>query len=399
MNRHILFVTTDNVNPLCGGIDRITYLLASEFNKRGYTSTSAYLKKKNPNRPSDSVFTDEILLEEGDHSRQLAAIFEKYQIDFIIAQGVNTLMNQEMVYLREAIDDQARQIRLFFVFHQMPGHELNTLDGHVLVKKIFSKEWRHYLKQLLIQILLPVDRHILRKILSPKYNVPYQTADKIVLLSAAYIEDFNRLAGGDDTSKYAAIPNMLTYSIGEEAQLSKTREVLMVARMEEYAKRIKLAIRIWNKLPQEILDEGWKLVIVGDGEDLAYYKKYVDSKHIRNIQFMGQQNPLQYYHRASVFMMTSAFEGWPMTLMEAMQNECVPIVFDSFKAVYDIIESGKDGVIVSEGEVDEYVAQLVRLMQENEMREKMAKQGLLSCQRFSQECITKKWLDLFDQIG
>ena len=68
-------------------------------------------------------------------------------------------------------------------------------------------------------------------------------------------------------------------------------------------------------------------------------------------------------------MMTSAYEGWPMTLMEAMQNGCVPIVFDSFKAVYDIVDSDINGVIVSNGDMDTYHRELVRLMSDDNYRD------------------------------
>ena len=143
---------------------------------------------------------------------------------------------------------------------------------------------------------------------------------------------------------------------------------------------------------------GGHLRQVGDGEDLQYYKEYVANQGMMNVQFEGQQDPFPYYQKASVFMMTSAFEGWPMTLMEGMQNGCVPIVFDSFKAVYDIIENGKDGIIVPDGKVDVYVDRLAHLMQNTEQREKMAHAGLESCQRFYQERITEIWLNLFEKL-
>ena len=43
---NILFLTPESVDPLCGGIARITYLLASEFKKRGHICVSAYVKEK-----------------------------------------------------------------------------------------------------------------------------------------------------------------------------------------------------------------------------------------------------------------------------------------------------------------------------------------------------------------
>jgi glycosyltransferase involved in cell wall biosynthesis len=44
--------------------------------------------------------------------------------------------------------------------------------------------------------------------------------------------------------------------------------------------------------------------------------------------------------------MTSAYEGWGLTLTEAQQMGVVPIAFDSFGAVYDIIENEYNGLII-----------------------------------------------------
>ena len=389
---NILFVTPESVESLCGGIARITYLLASEFKKRGYICVSAFRKVKSDKQIGDDIFSEEILLNDGAHVLQYSEVLEKHNIQYVIVQGGAASMNQETVYLREAIELQSRKILVYFVFHSMPGYELNRLDWSILLKRIFSKSWKQNIKQLFIQTLLPVNKSILQKQLQKKYGVPYQMADKVVLLSPSYIDDFNYLACGHDTKKYVAIPNMLTYPATDNIPSSKKKEVLIVARMDDYSKRIKMALQIWEKMPCRILNEGWHLVIVGDGEDLSYYQKYVQSREIKNVWFEGQKNPLPYYQDASIFMMTSSIEGWPMTLMEAMQNGCVPIAFDNFKAVYDIIDNDKDGVIVSNDNIQIYAEKLDCLMCEEAHREQMAQAGIKKCQKFSQEKVIQQWL-------
>ena len=41
-------------------------------------------------------------------------------------------------------------------------------------------------------------------------------------------------------------------------------------------------------------------------------------------------------------MITSNSEGYPMTLVEAMHYSCIPIVYDNFSSVYDIIDNNKN---------------------------------------------------------
>ena len=67
-----------------------------------------------------------------------------------------------------------------------------------------------------------------------------------------------------------------------------------------------------------------------------------------------RKNPLRYYEHASIFMMTSAYEGWGMTVIEAMQNGVVPIVFNSYSAVYDILTDEEDGIIIENNDIKNY---------------------------------------------
>lgn len=395
---NILFVTADYVSPLSGGIARMTYLLASALRSRGNNCISAYLKVKDPLRSKDDVFIEEYLLTKEAHNQQLQDIIKTHNVDFIVVQGVDALMNRELMLIREVIKRQKRCVYIFFVFHQMPGYELCEVDGGYLLRKIFSKDCVKYFKQLIIQIISQVNKRYACRQLYNKYSIPYTYADKIVLLSSSYIDAFNLLSAETDKTKYAVIPNMLTYSEEEccAEYTMKNPEVIIVARMDEQAKRIKRALQIWGRISQEMLDKGWKLTIVGDGDDLAYYKEYVKKHRIKNVSFEGKQNPLPYYQKASIFMMTSALEGWPMTLMEAMQNGCVPIAFDSFKAIYDIIDNNKNGVIVSNNDVVTYLKELDHLIREDDYRQRLADNAMRDCKRFDKEHIVNQWIELFN---
>lgn len=395
---NILFVTSDRVSPQSGGIARITYLLAEGLKDKCVTSVSAYLHQKDNIQSSSNIFDCEFLIDGEDHSCHYTTILTSYNIDYVIVQGGCTEMNRELVYLRESISEQSRSIPLYLVFHAMPGYELYSLDWSILIRKVFSKEWKEYSKQFLLQLIMLINKGLLHRQLYKKYRIPYQLADKVILLSPSYIDDYNILAKGTDKSKYVSIPNMLTFPIVGEASFNKEKEVLIVARMDERSKRIKLALQIWGNIPDRLLNDGWRLTIVGDGEDLTYYQHYVEWKTIKGVSFEGRQNPLQYYQRASIFMMTSACEGWPMTLMEAMQNGCVPIVFDSFKAVYDIMDSHNNGIIVTNNDVDTYIKELEQLMIDDSYRNHLAQNALKDCKRFDKEPVVNQWIELFNSI-
>jgi len=111
-------------------------------------------------------------------------------------------------------------------------------------------------------------------------------------------------------------------------------------------KNISSALRIWSNLRNYGYND-WCLKIVGDGPDLEQFENYAKENNLDNVFFEGSKsNVLLYYQEAKVFIMTSKFEGFGMTLTEAQQNGCVPIVFDNFDTLHDIVINNYNGFII-----------------------------------------------------
>ena len=87
-----------------------------------------------------------------------------------------------------------------------------------------------------------------------------------------------------------------------------------------------------------------------------------------------------------------------MTLVEAQQCGCVPIAFDSFSSVHDIIQSDRNGYIVPNNAIDEYVCVLKELMNNDTLRAEMAANAQKDVQRFSRENIAKQWKTLLENL-
>ena len=112
----------------------------------------------------------------------------------------------------------------------------------------------------------------------------------------------------------------------------------------------------------------------------------------------GFQNPLKYYEKASIFLMTSAYEGFPMALIESQQNGVVPIAMDSYSSLHDIIENDKNGIIISDNDIKGFVKALKNLMQNQDKRKIMAEEGLKSCKQYNVGVIVDKWERIFNEL-
>lgn len=373
---NILFITPSEVQPLNGGIERITYSLSQALSDfYGHACYFQYLKDNS----TETQWSEYII---------------GNSIDVIVAQGADKRIAQLLPMLRQIIDKIDCKIILLFVFHSNPGVELATMDYHALFTRIMhGKEMKTNIQQLTWQILKPLMRTSMMSHLHHKYRLPYDYADKIVLLSRNFIPEYRAISGGEE-NKFTAIPNMLSFAEDTKPAEKKSKTVLVVSRMEERQKRIKLALKIWNK----VRHNEWQLKIVGEGEDLEYYKCLAKRWNVRDVSFEGRQNPLPYYQEAPIFMMTSAFEGWGLTLTEAQQCGCVPIVFDTYASLSDIVEDGRNGFVVPEGNIDEYVERLTQLMDDASLFQKMSENAMIDCQRYTPQKVALQWNTLFNEL-
>ena len=157
-------------------------------------------------------------------------------------------------------------------------------------------------------------------------------------------------------------------------------------------------LKIWSKIEKDHDFDEWTLKIVGDGPDMSLIKELSNRLQIRRITFEGFKNPRKYYNEASIFVMTSAFEGFGMTLVEAQQYATVPIVMDTYLSLHDIIINENNGVIIPDNDINMYVSKLKLLMSDDKYRLKLAYNGLSACKKFNVKNITDKWELLLNNL-
>lgn len=155
-------------------------------------------------------------------------------------------------------------------------------------------------------------------------------------------------------------------------------------------------LRIWKSIFKSYPD--WKFLIAGAGPLENHLKMEAQSMELQNIEFLGYVNPSDYYQRAKIFWMTSLFEGFGMTLVEAQTYGCVPVVYDSFESVKDIINNGKNGCIVKFGDRNSFINETINLISDDNKWEIMSRAAMQNYQRFELGKISKQWIDLFSSI-
>lgn len=392
---NILYHTYEKVHSTKGGTERTTVTIASALT-RLYDAKCFSIYEAYADTPKAECFDKEYFWttqkELEKNSQWLRDIIVANRIDCVIIQGsfihvkifkqaVNGLKCK--VILAHHFEPGSE--RVFFSFKRIVKARTNTLEG--------------LLKKTLRILLFPYLRNKYINDLSHLYHEAYEHADKVVLLSEQLIAPYLKFGNFDNTDKFFIIPNALSFmcEITKEAYQTKKKIALIVSRLDDKHKNISEALKIWNTIKRSKLAQEWELKIVGQGVDEVKYKKYVNANKIADISFVGRQNPLAFYKEASIFIMTSKSESWGLTLTEAQQMGCVPIAYNTYPTLKDIITDGEDGIIIAKNDMANYEQKLLELITDHKMRHQLAIQGINNCKQFSQDKIAEMWWKLLTE--
>jgi glycosyltransferase involved in cell wall biosynthesis len=384
--KNILFFQ-NSILPADGGVPRITDVISKELSNRGYNCFYIYFDKDNEEYSLQTKMKIDLKRSYKKNESLVLQFVKQNGINIFVCQNAYALSFIKMY--KKIITQDPSKIFISFL-HASPDYWMtyklkNDLSKH---KVFFNKMMK-----------------ILKRIVFPFYNpyiintsVLFNISTRFILFSNSYKKAFLELYSAHDANKLFFMPNPLTfYDLISHSELKKKEKiVLIVSRLNEHQKKISLALRIW-KIISEKNNDDWKLYIIGTGPDEAFYKKYVDENKLSNVIFLGQKlDVLPYYQRSSIFMMTSIWEGFPMTLLEAQQNGVVPIVFDNFSALYDIVSDGENGFIIHDNNMEQFEKKLFELMQSPTLRNEMAVKSIESSKRFHVSNIANEWEKLFD---
>ena len=233
-----------------------------------------------------------------------------------------------------------------------------------IVKRLFAKYWSYNLVS-----------HLRR-------------LDKLVVLTEKDREAWVEL------DNVVAIPDPLSLSPQTVSPLTENR-VVAVARYS-HEKGIDLLLRAWAIAEKRA--SGWRLDVFGDG-DRTPYNQLIEDLHIdgSRCELHGRTDNVEAeYVNSSIFVLSSRFEGFGMVLTEAMACGLPVVSFDCPWGPRSIITDSADGLLVENSNVSALADGLTRLMGDDDLRHRMAANGIKNVQRFRIDYIAECWKKLFE---
>ena len=149
---------------------------------------------------------------------------------------------------------------------------------------------------------------------------------------------------------------------------------------------LEVAAEVAARMPRTIF------VIAGEGperpalEDLS--RKFGLASQVRFLGFVKEMP--EFYQSLDLLLLTSHFEGTPLTVLEAMAMG-VPVVASHVDGVGEVIEDGQDGLLVPAGHRDLFVQGICRLLQDRSLGRHLAQAGRQKVRhRFSAEAMVRQ---------
>lgn len=205
--------------------------------------------------------------------------------------------------------------------------------------------------------------------------------------------------------RISVIPNAVlwpfpihTPRIAPESICQPNRSIVLAVGRASEEKQFDVLLGVFHSLANQ--HPNWDLVILGDGPQWLALQAQVLTAGLEKRVFLPGKvgNVSEWYERADLYVMSSRFEGFPNTLVEAMAHGLGAVSFDCDTGPRDIIRHGLDGLLIPQGDMAGLAAALDWLMSDTASRQQFAKRAVEIRERFSMERIVGMWEELFDEV-
>jgi glycosyltransferase involved in cell wall biosynthesis len=224
----------------------------------------------------------------------------------------------------------------------------------------------------------------------------YRRLDALAVLTRGDLRDYRRALKGART-RIVQIPNALPQLGGEPSDL--TNPVVVAAGRLTPQKGFDMLIRAFALVVEARPD--WTLRIFGDGPLRNRLERKIRQFGLQEHVFlMGSAEDLgRELSKASVFALSSRFEGFGLVLVEAMSKGVPVVSFRCRRGPAEIITDGVDGLLVRPRDVRGLAAGILRLIEDEDERRRLGAAALQSAARYDLTSVSSRWLELLGDLA
>jgi glycosyltransferase involved in cell wall biosynthesis len=373
---NILFCYQNGFYPENGGVQRYCFVLADHLKMYGHNVFFLSL--------INDIEFQKISAENYYHLPDKSGLYnesnKKFYLSLLQKLKIHTIINNEAANNRFKFFNSTKEIKVNHIalFHTNPIFNLKLGGNPFGVVNNFRFFLINHLKKLR-------RRNMVANLVSK--------SDRVVFLSERYVLDMQislQITSKKITSisNFIEIPTNTTFS-------TKENKVLFVGRLDD-VKQVDLLLQAWKKIATEF--EDWTLTIVGTGPNENAYKELIKTKLIKRVTFVGKTDPTPFYQKAKIICLPSKYEGFGLVLAEAMSFGVVPIAFNNWLSLHDIIDDGKSGIIINNKTINGLENTLKLLIDKKNTLNVMSINSFEKSKCFDINNIGKEWLQLLNSL-
>jgi glycosyltransferase involved in cell wall biosynthesis len=144
----------------------------------------------------------------------------------------------------------------------------------------------------------------------------------------------------------------------------------------------------------------WSLAIIGEGSERKNLEQIAVELGIADrVRWLGVvAQPERVLLEASIFVLSSRYEGFPNALLEAMSSGLAAVSFDCPSGPAEIIRHEIDGLLVPPQDLEGLAAALDRLMADEVLRERLGRRATEVSERFALKSVAGLWEELIRDV-
>ena len=218
----------------------------------------------------------------------------------------------------------------------------------------------------------------------------YDRLDVLAVLTDADMRTYSERLNG--RLRLERIPNTVR-DLGPATADLDAKTVITAGRLTRQ-KGYDLLIPAWSQVTAKHPD--WRLRIFGSGESRGFLAGMIEEHGLADVVTLdGPARSLgEEMEAASVYVLSSRFEGLPLVLLEAMSKGMAVVSFDCPTGPGDVIDDHRNGILVPPRDVDALAAGIVELIEDPELRRRCAAAAVETARRYTMEAVGPRWLEL-----
>lgn len=238
------------------------------------------------------------------------------------------------------------------------------------------------------------DVHRIRSSYIPVLSRPLDT-DAVVFLTRTQRADAEKHFGVNP--QFKVIPHSGQTPPKSPKSARRFKSVIMMARLDQQ-KQVDHAVEAFRRVVDAVPDA--TLDIYGRGQLQQGLLTQIRRLHLGDsVKLKGYTKDVHSaYRNAGLCIMTSRYEGAPLTVVESLMHGCPVVSYDLKYGPSDIITDGVNGLLVPYGSIRGMAERIIAVLKDPELHQRLIDAASLDNESFTEDAFLRRWAGLFRDL-